>query len=104
MKTLALSILGIFLLTAYNIPTLNNKSDNQLLQQKTLFDFENYPERKSPAGWSNFITGKGDLGNWEILDDKGNKVLAQTSEKNFGYHFDVIVNDELSYKDVEISV
>jgi hypothetical protein len=104
MKTLVLSILGIFLLTAYNAPTLSKKSDKLVVQQKTTFDFENYQVGKAPAGWSNFLTGKGDLGKWEILDHKGNKILAQTSEKNFGYHFDVIVNDELSYKDVEISV
>ena len=104
MKTLSLSILSIFLLTAYNTPTTNNGSYNPAESQDITFDFENYSLGKAPTGWTTYFTGKGDLGKWQVLDDHGNKVLAQTSKENFGYHFDVIVNNELSYKDVEITV
>jgi len=104
MKTLTLSILGIILLTAYNITTIKNAPDNFVVPQDITFDFENYTIGKAPFGWSTYFTGKGDLGKWEILDDNGTKVLAQTSKKNLGYHFDVIVNDEINYKDVEISL
>jgi hypothetical protein len=104
MKALTLSILGIFLLAAYNTPVPKNAYENIKGQQEINFDFENYTLGKVPEGWSGYFTGKGDLGKWLILNDNGNKILAQTSDKNFGYHFDVIVNDELSYKDVEITV
>jgi len=95
MKTLLLSILGILMLTAYNSP---------IEPQNSTFNFENYTLGKAPTGWTAYLTGKGDLGKWQILEENGNKILAQTSRENFGYHFDVIVNDELSYKDVEITV
>ena len=68
------------------------------------FSFNNDELGKVPSGWSNYLTGKGKLGQWEILDDNGNKVSAQTSKENFGYHFDVIVNDLLSYKDLEFTL
>ena len=104
MKTLALSILSIFLLTAYSTTPIKNASDNLLVPQDFTFDFEDYTIGEAPFGWSGYFTGKGDLGKWEILKDNGTRVLAQTSKKNFGYHFDVIVNDEINYKDVEISL
>jgi len=104
MKTLALSILGIFLLTSYTPSLTKHAPINFISPQDITFDFENYTLIKAPDGWSTYFTGKGDLGKWQILDDQGNQVLAQTSKENFGYHFDVIVNDELSYKDVEITV
>ena len=104
MKTLTLSILGILLLTAYNNPTSESSIYNPVESQNVVFDFENSILGKAPLGWTGYFTGKGDLGKWEILDDNGSNVLAQTSKKNFGYHFDVIVNDESNYKDVEISV
>ena len=44
------------------------------------------------------------MGQWEVLDGNGNKVLAQTSKENFGYHFDVIVNEQLSYNDLEFTL
>lgn len=104
MKTLTLSMLGILLLTAYSTTTIKNASDNLVVPQDITFDFEDYTLGKAPVGWSNYFTGKGDLGKWKILDDNGSRVLAQISKRNFGYHFDIIVNDELSYKDVEITV
>jgi hypothetical protein len=68
------------------------------------FIFNNDELGKIPSGWSNYLTAKGKLGQWEILDDNGNKVLAQTSKENFGYHFDVIVNDFVNYKDLEFTL
>jgi hypothetical protein len=66
------------------------------------FDDEKVGEM--PAGWSNAYTGKGGLGKWEIVEDNGEKALAQVSQKNGGYHFDVIVKDDTDYQDLEIEV
>jgi len=70
----------------------------------SVFTFDADEIGKMPAGWSNYYTGKGSLGKWEIREDEGNKVLAQVSQKNFGYHFDVIVLDSSDYHDLEITV
>ncbi len=70
----------------------------------TIFSFNADEAGKMPADWSNYYTGKGGLGKWEIRNDNGNQVLAQVSQENFGYHFDVIVLDESDYHDLEITV
>lgn len=71
---------------------------------ETLFSFDDDTVGEMPAGWSNAYTGKGGLGKWEIVEDKDNKVLAQLSQENGGYHFDVIVKDDTDYRDLEIEV
>jgi len=70
----------------------------------TIFTFDTDEDGKIPAGWSNYFTGKGSLGKWEIRQDNGNQVFAQISQKNFGYHFDVIVWDKSDFQDLEITV
>ena len=119
MKTLIVSILSIFLLnscsnqaTTKNPETFTenqneiNKVDNSQIELSgnASFSFDESETGKIPSGWSNYFTGKGGLGKWEIVDDNGNNVLAQTSQENFGYHFDVIVNDDLIYQDLEITL
>lgn len=69
-----------------------------------VFTFNKDKAGKMPAGWSNYFTGKGNLGKWEIRQDDDNQVLAQVSQEYFGYHFDVIVWDESNYQDLEITV
>ncbi len=71
---------------------------------ETLFTFDDEEVGEMPASWSNAYTGKGGLGKWEIVEGNGNKVLAQVSQKNGGYHFDVIVKDDTDYQDLEIEV
>ncbi len=68
------------------------------------FNFDNDEIGKIPSGWTGYFTGKGKSGRWEIINDYDNRVLAQTSKENFGYHFDVIVNDQLSYTDLELTL
>lgn len=78
--------------------------EKSLVEADTTITFENEEIGKMASGWSNYFTGKGKLGNWEIHQDDGNKVLAQVSQENFGYHFDVIVLDESNYLDLELNV
>ncbi len=119
MKTLIVSILSIFLLYSCGSQTTTKDSDTATENQKEIKEVENIQKEilsdvnfsfddarvgEIPSGWSAYLTGKGELGKWKIVDDNGNNILAQTSMENFGYHFDVIVNDELIYKDVEITL
>jgi hypothetical protein len=87
--TLVLSIITIYV------------SNSQTKQ----FDFENYKIDNFSSDWSmNFTGKKGEKCHWNIIDDSGNKVIAQLTKKNPGYHFNVIANNNINYKDVEISV
>jgi len=70
----------------------------------TVFTFDTDEHGKMPVNWSNYVTGKGSLGKWEIRQDNDTQVLAQVSQENFGYHFDVIVWDKSDYQDLEITV
>ncbi len=72
------------------------------------FDFEDIPLGNLPNTWHTAVTGKGNSGKWEIVTDKNesgsNKVLAQTSMENFGYHFDVAVAKETNFKNLTLSL
>ena len=82
----------------------NPQKVRELLVNDTLFSFEEYTENKIPAGWTQCITGRGSGTDWAILNDKGNKVLAQLSSENPNYHFNDIVYDGFIVKNVELKV
>ena len=69
----------------------------------TGFDFENCVSGELPEGWSQYYTGPGGT-DWKVVDDQGNKVLAQLYSDNPNGHFNIIVNDALSMKDMTLSV
>ena len=117
MKTLAISMLSIFLLTSCSNQASKNDTDsatkdvnevgevenNQLVNTvDTNFTFNNNEPGKIPSGWSQYFTGEGDTTEWKVVDDEGNKVLAQLSEDNPNYHFNVIVYNEFNAKNVEL--
>jgi hypothetical protein len=64
------------------------------------FNFEDATTGDLPEGWSAHATGKGKKTVWQVIDDKGNKVMAQLSEDNPSNHFNVVVYNEWSGKDV----
>lgn len=84
--------------------TITQEQPENQTKTDSVFMFDADEVGKMPVGWTNYYTGKGKLGKWEIRDDGGNKVLAQVSQENFGYHFDVIVLDSSDYQDLEIMV
>lgn len=67
------------------------------------FDFEKYAANLLPSGWSQYYSGSGGT-DWKIANDKGNKVLAQLYDDNPNGHFNIIVNNELVAKNMELSV
>ncbi len=80
------------------------KADETVKQgAKTLLDFENYESGRLPDGWSQYYAGKGGT-DWKVVDDHGNKVLAQLYSDNPNGHFNIIVNDAISKKDMTLSV
>jgi hypothetical protein len=70
----------------------------------TTFTFDNCVTGKLPEGWSQGFTGRGTGTKWDVEDDNGNKVLAQLSKNNPSYHFNVIAFNDLSLKNVEVTV
>lgn len=116
MKTFGIFFLSIFLLIGCNqASTKNGKTTTKDEAKEAVttsspqstsatFDFENYETGKIPSGWTQYFTGKGDRTEWKIVDDAGNKVLAQLSKDNPGYHFNEVVFDGLQAKNVELKV
>ena len=76
----------------------------QVLLADTTFTFNNNEVGKIPLGWSQYFTGKGKETSWKVLDDNGNKVLAQLSDDHPNYHFNDIVFDGFELKNVELIV
>ena len=112
MKTLGVLALSISLICC--TPIKKNDTENKelrssletvsLLQEDKSFDFENYETNKIPSDWSQYLTGRGDRTDWKVINDNGNKVLAQLSDKQPNYHFNEIVFNDFKTKNVELSV
>lgn len=71
-------------------------------EETTLFDFENNITGQLPAQWSEYYTGSGGT-EWKVVEDNGNKVLAQLYSENPNNHFNVIVNDGIVAKDIVLT-
>jgi len=74
------------------------------LTSDTSFTFEAYDVGLLPDGWSQSHSGRGNTTDWRIIEDDGNKVLAQLSSDNPNYHFNQIVFDGFIVRDVKLSV
>ena len=72
-------------------------------QDKNVYSFDNLYLEEASA-WSSHITGNGAPCKWEIINDAENNVLAQVSNETEDYRFNIIVNDHLQYKDLEINL
>jgi len=113
MKILSLISLSVILLlssnkTKTNSPNSTNEEKSkefvQVLETDKTFTFSNYELGKIPSGWTQYWTGKSKTTDWRILDDNGNKVLAQLSEEDVSGHFNEIVYDGFKVKNVELKV
>ena len=118
MRNLFIIVLTVFLIYGCG-KAENTKEQNPAQQHKTVskeqtvnsetsatkfFSFEQYETDKLPIGWSQYYTGKGSGTDWKVIDDEGNKVLAQLSSNNPNYHFNVVVFDSLAAKDLTLEV
>ena len=113
MKLLSIIILSSSLLLGCNYssvtPTEKAKAQayNQQLptqKQDSTFSFDHYNLNETPQDWSAYFTGRGDTTIWNIIDDNGNRVLAQLSSDQANYHFNEIVYNGFKAKNVSLEV
>lgn len=78
-------------------------ADSGKQESKNIFDFENYADNQLPSGWSQYFYGAGGT-DWKITNDHGNKVLAQLFSDNPNGHFNIVVNESVAAKNMELSV
>ncbi len=115
MRSLILIFTGVILLIGYGNAGTNDKSPvvgklkngtekSQTLKKDRVFAFNKYELDKIPFDWSQYFTGRGSGTDWKIVEDKGNKVLAQLSSNNPDYHFNEIVYNGFKAKNVELQV
>ena len=116
MKTLSFISLSMILLISCNQKKTNtgtNSTTDQIRNTKELaivsstkktFTFEDYEINKIPTGWTEYYTGVSPVTEWKIIDDNGNKVLAQLSKEDVKGHYNEIVYDDLEVKNVELKV
>lgn len=71
--------------------------------EKMRVDFENYITGQLPHEWSEYYTGSGGT-EWKITDENGNKVMAQLYNDNPNNHFNVVVNNNITVKDMVLAV
>ncbi len=86
--------------------TLTGKATTPLpfLHLDTTFTFETKTLDTLPQNWSQYATGRDNTTQWKIIDDDGNKVLAQLSSNHPNYHFNDIVFDGFIIKNMELKV
>jgi hypothetical protein len=75
---------------------------------RRVIDFESDNAGQAPAGFSFALTGSGRPGVWVVRKDEGvperGNVLAQTDADRTSYRFPVAVFNDVTAKDVDISV
>jgi len=89
MKVLVMSLLSIILFVGCNWTNPKSPKENEKVRKTTdavpimladsTFSFSNNEIGKIPNGWSQYFTARGERTEWKIVDDSGNKVLAQLS-------------------------
>ncbi len=121
MKTLSILSIGIILLLSCVQPKEEEKNNTDAKQKvkteqqetvieqipdavDTTFTFENCEVNKLPLNWSQYATGRNESTEWKVVDDNGNKVLAQVSKDNPNYHFNDVVFDGTEAKNMELTV
>lgn len=71
-------------------------------KRDTTIDFEN-GRTITPEGFTATFTGKEQAREWKIVDDNGNKVVAQMA-KNEGDYYNLLVLEKYGYGDLTLSV
>jgi hypothetical protein len=71
--------------------------------QDTTINFESSATGQAPAGFMTSFTGREQVKDWKVIDDNGNKVVAQLA-KNEGNYYNLLVLDKPQYKDLTLSV
>jgi len=112
MKKLMLLFVLIFGLSNLTLNAQNSISKTKRIRHSeavqvkldTVLNFDNYKTGVLPSDWSQAFTGRGDKTEWKIVEENGNKVLAQLSSNNPGYHFNLAVYNLIEAKNVTLEV
>jgi hypothetical protein len=103
MKMRLVAALAAFALS-FGIATRSGADD----AKKQSTDFESFEVGKLPKGFSTALTGGGGAVKWIVQEDpkaaSGKKVLAQTSTDDTDMRFPLCVYDDVTAKDVDVSV
>jgi hypothetical protein len=86
--------------------SLNGKTSLHIAyitSKDTTVNFENCEVDKLPKGFTQTATGKPQHLNWKVVNDNGNKVVAQLA-KNEGDYFNLLVLDKPVYQDLTLTV
>lgn len=108
MKTLTAPFIALlFIVSCSSITENNSRVENavsyEMMEKDTLFNFENESEGKLPSGFSTAATGNPISVKWSVVNDNGNKVVAQQAI-NSGICYNLLVLDKIGYKDFSANV
>lgn len=110
MKTILIaSIALITLLACANAPSDEGKVTSMPVTKAnsvstdTTINFNTCEVNKLPNGFTATSTGAPQILNWQIIEEKGNKVVAQLAA-NQGDYYNLLVLDHPVYKNLTISV
>jgi hypothetical protein len=117
MKIITISTLALFGIMACGKSENSDASgkENEQINEQSIFadtvkpskdiliDFEKHSLNALPRGWSQSFTGSGNT-DWKVINDNGDKVLAQLYSNNPSSHFNIIINDSIRAKDMTLSV
>ncbi len=65
----------------YKTSTLH--AEDNISNNDTIINFENYEIDKLPNGFTRTATGKSQTLNWKVVNDNGNKVAAQLAKSEW---------------------
>jgi hypothetical protein len=94
------------LLVCSGKPITNGKTTLQVASansKDTIVNFEKCEVDKLPNGFTQTATGKLQHLNWKVVNDNGNKVVAQLA-KNEGDYYNLLVLDKPAYRDFTLTV
>lgn len=100
------AIAGVILLIYSSNPMIYGKTSlhsEYIAVKDTTIDFEKCVIDKLPTGFTQTATGKLQKLNWKIVNDNGNKVVAQ-SAKNEGDYYNLLILDKLKFQDFTLTV
>lgn len=110
MKTIIIPAIAVLTLIACaNTSSPNNKTTSTSLSAEyisigdTTINFENDEVGKTPKGFIPSYTGQPQQLNWKIINDNGNKVVAQ-SAKNEGDYYNLLILDNKTYGNFKMAV
>ena len=100
----AITIAGLLVCSGTQLANGNTNPPGENIGGKdTIINFENCEVDKLPDGFTQTATGKLQHLNWKVVNDNGNKVVAQ-SAKNEGDYFNILILDKPVYLDFKLTI